>query len=134
MHATPTTDLDEADEDLLRDTDLTEILTWRDKLRQPGALHLYECSKDMLLDYFDRIVALCHAQRRRLAQSDNHKRMRELERTCAEQVRRIHRLEIMTVPGAMREEMERMQRENRDLLKYRRWYIQGDTRARRGSA
>lgn len=80
MPAQPITDLMDADEDLLRDTDFADILDWRARLRQPGALRLYECSKDSLLYYFDRLVAICHVQRRLLRASEDLRRIRRLER------------------------------------------------------
>ena len=76
--------ISEKDRTMLSDTDFTDILDWRAKLRQPGALRLYECSKDTLLFYFDRLVAICHDQRRLLRQSKDLRRIRRLTRQRAE--------------------------------------------------
>lgn len=84
MSTNPSIDLTDADEDLLRDTDFTDILDWRAKLRQPGALRLYECSKDTLLYYFDRLVAICREQRHLLRQSEDLRRIRRLTRQRAD--------------------------------------------------
>jgi hypothetical protein len=104
MPASPSIDLAPADEDLLRDTDLTDILDWRRRVSVPGALRLYECSKDTLLYYFDRLVAICQDQRRLLRKSEDLRRIRRLARQRAELIALCSKWEI-SVPERMRDDV-----------------------------
>jgi hypothetical protein len=127
------TDLLAKDRELLSDYDFSDICDWRGRMRAGGRTALWEERKETLLYYFDALLASYHAMRREMAHSGPLKRMHELERTCDAQARRIERLETLTTGEAMREEYERMKRENLTLQKYRRLYLQGETRIRRAT-